>query len=110
MLKTTRKHHWHLHDGMSWQKDYIWDMAFPKYPLQDKKEGIAQYYDDYYKEAERLEKHYPGNFKIFMVEELNSDAGVANILDFIRVPKKDRNIVKNIRENTTLNPLKREHQ
>ena len=58
---------------------------FPMYQQYDNippDEKLALYYDEYYAQAESHEKFYPNNFRIFSIENLNTEEGQKEILDF----------------------------
>lgn len=57
------------------------NIAFPRYDLS-KADALDKYYDDYYERAENFQAIYPTNFKIFPIEDLNTEAGQRDILLF----------------------------
>jgi len=80
----------------------IFGITSPDYPsILTKKEAIRTYYDDYYKIAEKFEKKYSNNFKIFDMECLNTSEGVNDILEFCGYEEKDRIISIGLRFNET---------
>jgi hypothetical protein len=81
---------WMEHDGSRWQKDEVWDKCFPKYEATSKRVAIGQYWDSYYREAERLAALLEGRFQIFDTEALNSRGGQDRILAFCGVPEAGR--------------------
>jgi len=46
------------------------------------KDKLNEYYDDYYEVAENYVKHYPEQFKIFPITDLNDMNGQMDILNF----------------------------
>lgn len=89
----------------------LWEISglnamFPSYNLP-KKEAIGKYWEEYYVKAEAYEKLYPKNFKIFSIENLNSENGQDLILEFIGIQKHRRKlgIVKkeNVGKNVVIN-------
>lgn len=67
--------------------------------MEQLKQGTRKSWDYYYEHADRLEREFPGNFRVFPVEALNSEETVREILDFAGIPKKNQEIIVNIREN-----------
>jgi len=57
------------------------NIAFPRYDLL-KADALDKYYDDYYERAENFQGIYPTNFKIFPIEDLNTEDGQRDILLF----------------------------
>lgn len=88
----TEYNHWQEHDGSVWKQDPVWDSCFPKFEASSKEQAIGMYWDYYYREASRLEKKFPGNFRIFDVTDLSDPKGQKRILDFIGVAE-DRMIL-----------------
>lgn len=78
---------WMEHDGIEWAKDPIWDKCFPKFAGPTKIEAIAQYWDYYYEESEKLAAKYPGVFMIIKSEDINITAHQVELLAFCGVPK-----------------------
>jgi len=64
-----------------------------------KREAVDEYYNDYYRIAEFLEKDFPNNFKIFNTEDLNTHKGVSDILEFCEF--KDKTISIGLQFNET---------
>ena len=77
-----------------------WDECFPKYDGVTLKEAIGLFYDDYYKETERLTQLYPNNVQIFPTDYLNSTEGTLQILNFAGISKPK--ILYSIKRNTAL--------
>jgi hypothetical protein len=75
----TAYNHWMAHDGREWAVDEVWDKCFPKFPGPTRAEAIAQYYDFYYAEADRLAALLPERFRIVPTTALN-DRGVQRSL------------------------------
>jgi hypothetical protein len=76
------RNHWIEHDGSVFVKDTKWDKCFPKFNSNDLYEALDQYWEYYYETASELEYKYPNNVKIFSINELNSNEGQQNILQF----------------------------
>ena len=102
MAKTRGKNHFQpLRIRKSlWRLD-AWDDAYPDYEAETKREAVAKYYDDYYRQAERYEKKYPGRFKIFATESLNSERGVKCLLTFAGIPVPRQVVMVGVRQNQT---------
>ena len=82
----TEYNYWQEHDGSFWMPDPVWDSCFPKFEAASKEEAIGQYWDFYYREAERLAEAYPASFRIFDISDLSSVEGQRRILGFIGLP------------------------
>lgn len=83
----TEYNYWMDHDGSQWKPDPVWDSCFPKFEARTKEEAIGLYWDYYYLEAQRLQELYPGNFRIFEIEEMGSPEGQKRILSFMGLPE-----------------------
>jgi hypothetical protein len=86
---TEGRNHWVGHDGTHWELDEIWDKAFPKYDIEDKRAAVERYWDEYYSSAEVLQQQHPDNFRIFSVDALNSSEGQADMLSFLGIEPGD---------------------
>ena len=53
MKKTEGRNHWVKHNGNIWQND-SWDVCYPKFYVDSKKEALAEYYDLYYKLCRKI--------------------------------------------------------
>lgn len=84
---TVGSNHWQL-NKLSKYVDYWYDM-YPKYDGLSKTQSINCYWEEYYLKAECYQAEY-SNFKIFDLEDLNSDSGRNAILQHIGVSKIDR--------------------
>lgn len=73
-------------------------LLFPKYRL-DKRDAIAEYYDEYCRIAEYWAKLYPNNFVILEMETLNTEEGIIRILDHYEIENEDRVINAGIHKN-----------
>jgi len=90
MAKTKQRNHWQIRTSSSkWNRDSAWDPCFPKYNAKNKEEAISMYWDEYYTEAERLQKIYPDKFSIFYMNQLNSEEKLREIRNFIGIPSMD---------------------
>jgi hypothetical protein len=73
-----------IHDGTQFaiKENTEWEHCFPKYPKAlSRDEAIAAYWEDYYRQAEMLERM--SNFKVFPMEKFNSEEGVKELFDFL---------------------------
>jgi hypothetical protein len=62
-------------------------LMFPDYGDIPIREAAERYWDDYYREAARLEEEYPNNFRIFGMDRvLNSRRGRRGMLRFAGLP------------------------
>lgn len=84
--------HWSL-DRDGFESD-PWDRCFPHYPTRDMAQGIGRYWDDYYREAQRLATAFPEQFRIFPTERsLREVDGIRELLDWVGVPRARQCIV-----------------
>jgi hypothetical protein len=81
--------HWDSsQDGNNVHRD-----CFPKYDLP-KEQAIQKYLYDYYNYALALQEKYPNQFKIFDTENLNSQAGIYDILEFAGIKENEMRFIK----------------
>ena len=73
--------HWIDHDGRFWRRN-IWDECYPKYEARGSREAIGAYWDDYYRQAEELQRRHPGVLRVFPTTLLSSTEGQREILTF----------------------------
>jgi hypothetical protein len=85
----TAYNYWQEHDGSVWKKDPVWDSSFPKFEASSREAAIGMYWDYYYLEADRLQREYPGKFRIFDVTDLSTRAGQREILSFVGLPEDE---------------------
>jgi hypothetical protein len=74
-----------------------WDECFPKYDGMTLRDAVGTFYDDYYRESERLALERSDIVKIFSVDSLNNEKGVLEILDFVGID--DPRVSVSIRKN-----------
>lgn len=99
LKKTLGRNHWSINRDTGEKEDYYWDRTYKKYNLQ-KKEAIAQYYDDYYKKCDELITKHPDNFKLFETKKaLNSLSGQNELLEFLEINNENRIIDLEIKKN-----------
>lgn len=67
--------------------------------MEQLKEGTRKSWDYYYRHADRLQREFPGNFRIWPTEALNSEESVREILDFAGIPRENQEIIIDIHEN-----------
>jgi len=72
---------WINHDGSQWNFNH-WDQCYPKYKARTIEEAVAMYYDEYYHIASEYEKRFPEQFKIFWINDLNTEEGQKRIFEF----------------------------
>ena len=85
----TEYNYWQEHDGSRWKKDPVWDSCFPKFAAATKEDAIGMYWDYYYLEADRLQRQYPDQFRVFDIGELSCTVGQQRILAFIGLDAAD---------------------
>jgi hypothetical protein len=76
---------WMQHDGLDWAVDDVWDKCFPKFPGPTRTEAIAQYYDYYYAETDRLAALLPERFRLVHTDELSAPTMQRALLAFCGV-------------------------
>lgn len=74
--------HWMDHDGTEWMPDPVWDKCFPKFAAADKRDAIGQYWDFYYREADRLAGHMSDRFRIVETTRLGERRSQSELLAF----------------------------
>jgi hypothetical protein len=102
MAFTGEKNHWTDTSSDCWadgDESTYWHKLWPSYDLP-KREALARYYDDYYKQAEVWENKFPKIFKIFPIDVFNSKKGVRSLLDFAGIPRKHQVVHVGVRLNT----------
>lgn len=82
--------YWMAHDGSHWMPDPVWDKTFPKFQAAGKRDAIEQYWEDYYRKADRLAAAHPDNFRIFDISSMSHPEGQKAILAFVGVPEHER--------------------
>lgn len=80
---------WMDHDGSRWQHDAVWDKVFPKFEGPTRRDAIAQYWDFYYGEAERLAAAHPDVVRIVQTTDLSDRDVQCDVLNFCGI---DRNL------------------
>ena len=105
LKKTEGRNHWNHHNGIGWDLDEKWDPCFPNYKLINKKEALEKYWEEYKLETESLEKKYTNNLKIWSIDDLNTNKGKNEILDFINF-NLERKIDREFKHNTNLKSRK----
>ena len=78
-------------DSNRWQRSEWdgdpWGLTSPWYDDDLTKEAaVRAYWEDVYSTAARLEHDYPGRFRVFPIQALNSNSGVRAILRFVGFP------------------------
>jgi hypothetical protein len=74
--------HWINHNGDYWRKN-PWDECYPKYESETLRDALYLYWEEYYSIANRLEKQFPNNLKIFALDNLSSRNGQIEIFHFL---------------------------
>ena len=80
------------HDGSKWLLDPVWDKCFPSFKADTMEEAIGKYYNFYYEEAEKYQLKYPDIFRIFPIDDLNTEEGKNSIMDFCGFAQKSRDL------------------
>lgn len=81
----------HNHWGKG--KKSEWSKCYPTYDLEDKRKGIARYYDEYYAKAREWEQK-TDRFKIFPTEALNKIEGQKEIFEHLEIEPRPFKIYK----------------
>lgn len=72
--------HWVKHNGTFFKKNF-WDICYPKFSHHLNLEGsLNMYWDEYYREALRLQKLFPKNVLIIEIEDPNRDVIISNFI------------------------------
>ena len=74
-----------------------WSTYFT-FKTTSKKGMLGEYYDQYYKEVDRLIEKYPKKIKLFTTDELNTNQ--VGIFKWCEIPEKDWKFQDNPRFNT----------
>lgn len=98
MKKSENRNNWIEHNGNKWSKSKFFYNSYPKFDVELKEEALDKYYELYYSKARKLEETMP-NFKIFDLNDLNTQSGVLKILDFCGFEKDEMNIIIQIKVN-----------
>ncbi|RMF07343.1 MAG: hypothetical protein D6762_07755 [Candidatus Neomarinimicrobiota bacterium] len=99
--RTIDRNHWVIHQGKIWTRDPRWDSCYPKYDCSTKEEALHRYWQDYHRQSLALEQEYPGRFKVFPLEALNTEEGQREILDWIGIPTAEHRYRVGIQTNRT---------
>lgn len=68
-----------------------WDVCFPKYAVDDIREGIRRYWDDYYASVESLVRKWPNVVRVFDFDSVFRQAeGLPDLLNWVGIPKPDQ--------------------
>jgi len=85
--------HWAVSPTAGWHHDPLWSQTFPRYELQDRAEGIARYWSEYYERADKLSRQFPDNVIVVDANQLTSQDGVRQILDFVGIDPASQVVV-----------------
>lgn len=99
LKKIPGRHPWINHDGTDGYHLGNFDRCLPALGIPDPRKAIGRYWDDYYFVAEELQREHPDHFRIYSTETLNEEAGRAEILSFIGVPKERQILAQPPRSN-----------
>ena len=95
--KTIGRDHWIIKETYD-----QWDMIFPKFTqAETKPQAIYMYCLEYRKKSMAYQTAYPDKFKIFDMQDLNTEQGVSDMLEWLGYDEKHRNIITEIKENKT---------
>lgn len=103
--KAGPRNHWMAHDGIEFRSD-PWDRCFPKYQAASREEAIGRYWDDYSARSAALARAHPERFRVFPMEDLNSEAGQRRLLAFAGFEPADLVLAPGLRENIGQEPRK----
>jgi len=101
LFPSKERNPWIHHNGRKWSKDPLWDKCYPKYDINNKKEAIRLYWQEYYQTASELQQEFPENFRIFPMESLNSIKGQKEILSFVRITENNMILNVGLKENVS---------
>lgn len=96
--------HW-THDSSEhwnpkWKGNYVFRECYPHYDLS-REDALRQYIRDYHERSQKLQEKYPDDFRIFDIDDLNTEEGVISILDFAGVPREEMNALVGMRINVS---------
>jgi hypothetical protein len=93
--------HWAKLPAPGWYHEPVYTRIFPQYDIQDREEGIEQYWDDYYARADELVRRYPEHVRIFDWRAcLQTEAGQREMLSFCGFSSTQQIIALGIHENS----------
>lgn len=82
-----RMNHWTREPAPGWHHDPVQTRLYPKYPTQNRDEGLSLYCDQYEAESTRLAERYPEQFRLFDPEiAFDTEAGLRQLLTFVGIP------------------------
>jgi len=85
--------HWAEKPGPDWYHDPLWTQTYPQYDSQDRTDGIARYWTEYYEQTDELAHRYPDNVMVIDAMDLTSADGVRQVLDFVGIDRQQQIIV-----------------
>lgn len=92
--------HWAKRPAPGWYHEPIWTQIFPQYETTDRLKGIGRYWDEYFEQAESLQKEFPENVRIFdWLPALSTTAGQSELLSFCGFPADKHVVTLEIHEN-----------
>ena len=92
--------HWARTPASGWHHDPIRTRIFPQYETQDRREGIARYWDEYYARVSQLIARYPDQVRLFETERaLNTEDGLRELLGFVGIPPEQQVLALGIVQN-----------
>lgn len=75
--------HWSKKLEKGWYREPLWSTIFPRYDISGREEAVGQYWDEYYREVERLIEQYPAQIAVFETERvLNEESTQREMLSF----------------------------
>ncbi len=92
--------HWAKTPGSGWHHDPIRTRIFPQYETQDRREGIARYWDEYYARVSQLMARYSDQVRLFETKRaLNTEDGLRELLGFVGIPPEQQVLALGIAQN-----------
>lgn len=86
--KVPNYNHWTDKDSKYWKKypKSPWDARYPKYDAE-KRQALIEYVKNYHKRSEQWQERRPDIFRIFDINDLNTEDGQRSILSHARIPE-----------------------
>lgn len=85
MKWTQDRNHWMQHDGIEYEIDKKWDLAYPKYNTQTKEDALSKYWEEYHNTIINYNKIFPNKFIIIDTYKLNEKASLINLFSFLKI-------------------------
>lgn len=99
-IQGKNKNHWIADPGKRWTRDRRFDPTFPKYAETELAPAIEKYWHEYHDTVEALIARYPGRIRKWQTADaLNSGETMAELLDYVGIPRERQNLSVGSRHN-----------